>query len=113
MDDSDNIEMLLSLVGKRGAEIERLRATNKQLVSGINTITRRKQKEIDGLRAGIQSLAESMRASLDAAIRQRDEARAEAERLRVVLQDVAEELEGEEPRSDKKIAFDIRNKLEG
>jgi hypothetical protein len=35
------------------AEIERLRAANKQLVDGIDTITRRKQEEIERLREAL------------------------------------------------------------
>lgn len=45
----------------------------------------RQRAEIERLSAGILSLAKSLRASLDAAIRQRDEARAEIERLREAL----------------------------
>lgn len=37
-------------VESQGAEIERLRAANKQLVDGIDTVTRRKQEEINDLR---------------------------------------------------------------
>ena len=44
--------------------------------------------------------------------RKRDEARAEVERLRKEMLEVAEELENEEPRSHKNIAFGIRNALE-
>jgi len=55
------------LVNRLADEVERLRA------------------EIERLGASILSLAKSLRASLDAAIRQRDEARAEIERLRVDL----------------------------
>lgn len=43
---------------------------------------------------------------------ERDEARAEVERLRKEMLEVAEELENEEPRSHKNIAFGIRNALE-
>ena len=44
--------------------------------------------------------------------RERDEARAEVERLRKEMLEVAEELENEEPRSHKNIAFGIRNAVE-
>ena len=36
------------------AEIERLRAANKQLADGIETITRRKQEEIERLRNALE-----------------------------------------------------------
>lgn len=38
-------------------------------------------------------------------------AEADVERLRAVLQNIAEELEGEEPRTHKKIALSIREAL--
>ena len=44
-------ETLLAEVDRQRAEIERLRETNKQLVEGIDTITRRKQVEIERLEA--------------------------------------------------------------
>lgn len=46
----------------------------------------RRGAENERLRVAIQSLAESLRASLDAAIRQRDEARAEVESLRAEIE---------------------------
>ena len=46
----------LSIAVDAVIEIERLRAANKQLVAGIDTITRRKREEIEGLRAEIERL---------------------------------------------------------
>ncbi len=43
------------------AEIERLRATNKQLVEGIDTITRRKQEEIERLREALKDMLNGWR----------------------------------------------------
>ena len=54
----------LSIAVDAVIEIERLRAANKQLVAGIDTITRRKREEIEGLRAEIERL----RAQLNAAV---------------------------------------------
>ena len=57
--------------------------------------------------------AQALEGALCSTERERDEARAEVERLRKEMLEVAEELENEEPRSHKNIAFGIRNALEG
>ena len=71
-------------------------------------IQARMQEEIEDLR----DKTERLQSNNDNLTLECDEARAEVERLRKEMLEVAEELENEEPRSHKNIAFGIRNALE-
>ena len=67
--------------------------------------------EVERLRA-FEAAHKQLQAALDIAIRESDEARAEVERLRKKMREIAEDCESEYPESYKKIAWSIRNALE-